>query len=467
MTLRTRLWSAAAALALLAGIIYIAVTNTEVKGNAHGDSLFSRKTTLYLWYNDEGLTDYLNEVSVEYNSSQDEYRVEPVLKDAAEYLEAINQASVADESLPDLYVISNDSLGRASLAGLTSPLQDQSKFEDTAIFPQSAIDAVTWQGNVVAYPFYFETAAFLYNEKYLQMMADNAGISLKEAVPDTVMDILALANSFDAPEGVQSVFTWDVGDIFYNYYVIGNYLNIGGETGDDVSKIDIYNTDTIQCMQLYQQLTQFFSIDTASVDYDSVMDDFVNGRVVFTVATSDAARRMREAAADGTADFSYGVSRIPDLTDELKSRSMSVTQCLAINGYSKEQEAADHFIQYMIYHHNDDFYDRTGKALAQSGYTYSDDHMNGFYDAYVESVPVPKMRQTANFWVYLENSFAQVWNGADAGETLKSLYEQIMTQINGETYTAEEVTAPDPVDINAVLMELDGTSSADGGSQTE
>ncbi len=459
MTLRTRLWSAAAALALLAGMIYIAMTNGTVKGNARGDSLFSRKTTLYLWYNDEVLSDYLNEVAVAYNSSQDEYRVEPVLKDAAEYLEAINQASVAGEEFPDLYVISNDSLGRASLAGLTAPLKDLSKFEDTAIFPQAAINAVTWQGNVVAYPFYFETAAFLYNEEYLQMMADKAGISLQEAVPDTVLDILALADSFDAPEGVQSVFTWDVGDIFYNYYVIGNYLNLGGDAGDDVSQIDIYNTDTIQCMQLYQQLTQFFSIDSSSVDYDSVMDDFVNGRVVFTVATTDVARRMREATADGTADFSYGVSRIPDLTDELKSRSMSVTQCLAINGYSDEQEAADHFIQYMIYYHNEDFYDRTGKALAQSGYAYSDTHMNGFYDAYVESEPVPKMRQTANFWVYLENSFAQVWDGADAGATLKSLYEQIMTQINGETYTAQEVTAPEPVDINAALMEREGSSA--------
>lgn len=43
MTLRTRLWSAAAALTLLAGIIYIAVTSGTVKGNAHGDSLFPEK----------------------------------------------------------------------------------------------------------------------------------------------------------------------------------------------------------------------------------------------------------------------------------------------------------------------------------------------------------------------------------------------------------------------------------------
>ena len=93
--------------------------------------------------------------------------------------------------------------------------------------------------------------------------------------------------------------------------------------------------------------------------------------------------------------------------------------------------------------------------------------MNGFYDAYAESEPVPKMRQTANFWVYLENSFAQVWNGANAGETLKSLYEQIMTQINGESFTAQEVEAPEPVDINAALMEREGSSTAGGGTQAE
>ncbi|MDO4285725.1 MAG: extracellular solute-binding protein [Eubacteriales bacterium] len=450
MSFKTRALSVLAVLVLLAVILGVAASGATVTERSDG-SIFNRKTTLHLWYNDESLTDYLNEVAVSYNESQDEYRVEPVLQSGVEYLEEINRVSVADENLPDLYIVSNDSLAKASLAGLTSQVQDQENFDGSGVFPQAAIDAVTYDGQIVAYPFYFETAAFLYNETYLQTMADTAGVSLEEAVPETLMDVLQLANSFDAPEGVESVFRWDVDDIFYNYYIVGNYLNVGGAAGDDASQLDIYNTDAIRCMQVYQQLNQFFSIDTDTVNYSGVLDDFANGRIAFTVATSDAAAVMREAQADGRADFEYGVTRMPDVTDELQSKSMSVTQCLVVNGYSQEQDEANRFIQYMIYEHNDDFYDRTGKALAQSGYSYSDPHMDGFYEAYVDSVPLTKMREASNFWVLLENAFSEIWNGADAGETLRSLYEQMVVQLTGEEFTAQEIPEPEPVDINSML----------------
>ena len=75
------------------------------------------KYTMHLWYTDEGLTDYLNYVAVTYNSSNDEYRVVPVLVSGREYLESISEASMTDEDMPDLYVTTNDTLEKAHLAG--------------------------------------------------------------------------------------------------------------------------------------------------------------------------------------------------------------------------------------------------------------------------------------------------------------------------------------------------------------
>ena len=41
------------------------------------EPLFGHRETLYLWYTDEALTDYLNSVAVSYNDYQKEARVIP------------------------------------------------------------------------------------------------------------------------------------------------------------------------------------------------------------------------------------------------------------------------------------------------------------------------------------------------------------------------------------------------------
>lgn len=87
------------------------------------ESLFGHRETLYLWYADETLTDYLNSVAVSYSEYQDEVRVVPVYTPGLEYLETINQASLQTEEVPDLYIVSNDSLEKAYLAGLASEVK--------------------------------------------------------------------------------------------------------------------------------------------------------------------------------------------------------------------------------------------------------------------------------------------------------------------------------------------------------
>ncbi|MBR4020523.1 MAG: hypothetical protein IKI99_04350, partial [Firmicutes bacterium] len=42
-------------------------------------------------------------------------------------------------------------------------------------------------------------------------------------VPLTIDDILDFADQYDAPGNVDAIFEWDVSDIFYNYFFVGNY----------------------------------------------------------------------------------------------------------------------------------------------------------------------------------------------------------------------------------------------------
>lgn len=487
---------------LAAAVVYMAgakgITVEQKTQDGEQENLFGHRETLYLWYTDEALTDYLGSVALSYSEYQDEVRVVPVFSSGLEYLETINQASLHTDEVPDLYIISNDSLEKAYLAGLASELRvPQDAAEPESILPQAAVRAVTYQDKMIAYPFYFETSTLLYNKTYLedwaksrieaeadqqeaeeaQSLIDSGEVvpeaeesaeaaaeapetsgteqsagedaeavakKAEEALPRTIDDILTFADEYDAPEQVEAVFKWDVSDIFYNYFFVGDAIEVGGIHGDRADQIHIYNEDAIRCMRVYQNLNQFFSIDTKEISYDAVLQDFIDGKIVYTVATSDALARVEQAKAEGNFAYEYQISKLPDVSDSLKSSSLSVTQSVVVNGYSEKKDMANAFAVYLTQHSTDELYGRTGKLpVYTESDLYEDVNFAAFKEEYEASVPMPKMIETSNFWVELEIAFARIWDGEDANDELKALSEKIMGQVLGEEYTEEYLDVPE------------------------
>ena len=452
------------------------------------DSLFRHRETLYLWYADEGLTDYLNGVAVSYNEYQEEVRVVPVYTQGLEYLETINQASLQGEEIPDLYIVSNDALEKAYLAGLASEVKLPEGVQPMEeLLPGTAVRAVTYHDRRIGYPFYYETSCLLYNRTYLedwaraqiiaerdqalaedaQEQADSGDVveevreaqeeeavsgeeieaKIGEAIPETIDEILSFADVYDAPEQVEAVFKWDVSDIFYNYFIVGDYIDVGGENGDNADSIGIYNENAIKALRVYQNLNQFFSIDTKEISYDGVLQDFLDGKIVYTVATTDALSKLEKAREEGAFSYEYGVTRVPDVSGELGSASLSVTQCVGVNGYSTKKEMANDFAVYLTQYNTQELYARTGKLPVHcDGETYDNPNAAAFLEEYARSVPMPKMIETSNFWVQLEIAFARIGEGEDANDKLRALSEQIMGQGLGEAYTEEYIDVPVPVE---------------------
>lgn len=497
-----------------AGILAIGKSGMPVKEKEQSEdsSLFSNhnKDSIYLWYTDDALTAYLSSAAVAYNETHDA-RIVPVLESGLDYVETINRNSV-ESNVPDLYVISNDALEKAYLAGLAVPVEPTVNMEET--FIGKGLAAATYKDKLLGYPFYFETSSLLYNKTYLrdlavaqltqeqeeaaaqevQENADSASgdttqsssdtgsadaaqssagagdtqkaaesessdtasdrsdsqtteeaveeespfteeqieAKIQEYLPKTIGDIQTFGDMYDAPEQVESVFKWDVTDIFYNYFFIGNAINMGGENGWDTEQVDIYNLNAIQSMTAYQNLNNFFSIDTSEISYESTLNDFMEGKVVFTVATSDAVATLEQAQQDGIFAYEYGFVTTPSFKEEEPPSSLSVTNCVAINGYSTNQEVANDFARYLTCEYNEILYDRSGKVSAQKDMEYPYDALQVFAREYETSVPIPKMLETGNYWLKLEALFAEIWNGADANEELKTLSEQIKYQITGE-----------------------------------
>lgn len=490
MSLKKRLTAVLAIVCVLAGVISVGMQGLTVPGMMQEDFLH-RKDTLYFWYTDDALTDYVNSAAVTFGEQQG-VRVIPVLKSGMEYLEEVNYASLhEDEQMPDVYLLSNDSLGKAYLAGLAAKVDDTGVCT-TEHFPASALSAVTYGENLIGYPYYYETSAYLYNKTYLeefvktQLQAEQdqkegemaqeqtdseegevsedkaetpkaeetPAVEISQAeieagvqklLPETMNELLSFADMYVAPENVDSILKWDVSDIFYNYYFVGKYMVVGGEAGDDTSQIDIYNLEAIQCLKAYQKLNQFFYIDPDTVTYDSILQDFIDGRIVFSVVTNDALARLEKAREDGSLVFEYGIMPVPRISEELEGRSLSVTNAVVINGYSEKQELANRFATYLTTEYLENLYARTGKTASAYDAPSDNEYQNSFLEEYEKSIPMPKMIETSNFWIQLEIVFSKVWNGENINDLVRGLSEQMMTQVTGEPYTEEYIEEPQEV----------------------
>lgn len=451
MYLKKRLIMTAVVLVFAAAVLYGSMHRPE---GTVGDSEVSnpendRKETIYFWYSDESLSNYVNSAAVSFNEKEDVWVI-PVLKEESEYLEAINNASLHSEQVPDAYIISHDSLEKAYMAGLATQIQDADNICSADHFPPAALSAVTYHGKRVAYPLSFETSVLVYNDTYLaqwaRQMAERelaeAGIPLDEtvisaktedyfgnAIPSSVNDILNVAINYEAPEGVEGVLKWNVSDIFFNFWIVGNYMIVGGDAGDDEEHIDIDNEETVQCLEVYKALNQFFYIEAHGVTYDSALQDFIDGRIVFTIATTDAIKRLSDAKEQGLLAFDYGLAVMPDVSEELASRSMSVTSTVAVNGYSEHKELANRFAAYLVDSCADSLYERTGKIPAKTQTNQDNGAVQIFKQEYAESIPLPKMMKTENFWLQLEALFSKVWEGANVREHLGELAGRIALQL--------------------------------------
>ncbi len=491
MSFRKRL-AAVLSVSIAAGLVWYAGISKLTVKEREETSFFVHKDTLNLWYTDENLTDYLNSAAVAYNEKYN-VRIVPRLATGRDYLEELNTYSVENKEMPDLYIVSNDSLEKAWLAGLASEIQDERGVCTTQYFPQTALDAVTYQGKMTAYPFYYETSVLLYNKTYLKQLAESqlqaekdaeAGEAAMEAIegasdeelenaqaggddggtaweegelsaaaetrvaemlPRNMDELLAFSADYDTPAEMESIFKWDVTDIFYSYFFSGKYMIVGGEAGDSTGNIDIYNQNTIDCLKVYQNLNQFFSIDTKEVDYADILQEFIEGKILYTIVTSDAVAMLEAAREEGKFAYEYGVTLVPNPSAQLEGRSLSVTNAVVVNGYSLQKKQANRFAAFLLTEFSESLYDRTGKlpSCKTAQETYDNESLNVYMQEYERSIPIPKMIETSNFWVQLEIAYTNIWDGKEVNGTLKALSEQIKSQLSGEPVTEEYIEEPE------------------------
>lgn len=397
---------------------------------------------LVIWYTDPDIQSYVEAAAAAF-AARYEVETQTELVSEVDYIETVSERSVAEEMTgPDVYVASSALLEKAVLSGMASPVED-ANMEET--YSEKAVRSVTYDGSVVARPFYIETSFLLYNRYYA------------EEAPTTIDGILEYSETFEADEvkeKVEKILEWNAADVIESYMFLGAYTDLGGPCGDDKSMVSIDVSRAEECMAYYQSLNGFFAIDADTVTSEQIIRDFIDGKTVFTIANvpmlAELDRAVRageipeyvterkvqnEAGEEETVTVSfepfYGVAQLPALTAELDTRGLSVTNAVVVNPYSANQSAAEICARYLTEGRASSLYEETGKLPACRDFPQglTEEHEQ-VYEAYERAAEVPKIMELSNMWLQLEVVLADIWRGEEPGEKLLAFSELLAGQLD-------------------------------------
>ncbi|MGN0383596.1 MAG: extracellular solute-binding protein [Eubacterium sp.] len=358
--------------------------------------------SIAIWYSNSALENYVNQVAEDYMKDAN-IKVNPVFVSSSELLERINNANKGKELPPDIYIIESSSLGRAYLAGLTSEnTVDMNQYSD------EALNAVTYKQKMCAYPLCYEMSVFVYNADYVN------------SPPETFDDILDFANEFESGDNssITGILKWDAKELLYNFGFAGNYINYGGSQGDDLSQIDFTNDKIISALSYYYGLYQYFSININDVDYDEILNEFIEGKIVFTMVNQSDIKTISDSG------MNYEVIEMPNLTDELKTRPLSITTDVVVNPYSDNKRRAEDFAKYITDDKAGIIYETTGLMPCKE--LQSDIKGVDVISAqYGNSKGMPKLITSSEYWVQLEIALNNIWNSSDPAQVMTELEEYL------------------------------------------
>ena len=129
--------------------------------------------------------------------------------------------------------------------------------------------------------------------------------------------------------------------------------------------------------------------------------------------------------------YEYGITSIGMLNDTLKSKGLSVTKIVSVNGLSENKELAEDFAKFLSVDYSSNLYSRTGKLACNYQKEYQYPQMEDAVRTYENSVSLPKIVETSNYWVLCEMVYTKAWDGEDVNKLLKQLSGQVKKQIFG------------------------------------
>ena len=368
-----------------------------------------------VWYCDDRYTDYLNFVADRFHSANELVTIEPVLVDSDNYLENIYEESVRNGNVADVYLMLTDELEKASMMGLTVENSTYSDLYTQKNYGNSAIEAASYKGKLYGYPVTFDVPFLVYNK--------NAASSV-----ETFSQLIDYCHNYtvnDDNQNVEQLVSWDVSDMLVNYGFVCGSVTIGGESGDDNTKLSADKDLLKKSLTEFVKLRDEFGIVRAETTLDSCADLFAQGKLAYTITDVSHLNTIAESG------ISYGVCNIPALSDDMQIENISENLCAFVNPYSSDVQTAKAVANAMSYDYAAAVNSTTGllssRTISINSKEYKDTY-GKIYEIYSKADDKAKFMGAAYFYTKFDIMLHQVWDGTDIETSVNSFLSELKVQ---------------------------------------
>lgn len=361
--------------------------------------------TVRIIYNDDTYTDYLNMVAKEFHQSNELVTVQPELAQSDDYLTDIYNDS-RNQNAADIFLMSSDDMQKAYLMGLLSENRSFENVYTEKIFGKTGIEACSYNGKLYGYPMSFNTSYLVYNKKFASSV-------------NTFSQITDYCNSYtvnDDNQNVSTLVNWDVSNMFLNFPFVSQYVGLTSmnnqNSAQESDSVSVSPVSMKSSLEHFYNFKDQYGIDRSETSIQSCVDDMKDGKLVYTILDADHFKEL----ADSNVDF--GISEIPNLADDLTTKTISETTMAVVNPYTANQEASKAVAKAISYDYADLLPEYAGVQSARRNLKFKNhkEEYTKLYSLYHDSMPKSGLIVSYEFYMRYEIMIHQIWDGKSVDE---------------------------------------------------
>jgi arabinogalactan oligomer/maltooligosaccharide transport system substrate-binding protein len=223
---------------------------------------------------------------------------------------------------------------------------------------------------------------------------------------------------------------WELGNAYFGYPFIASYGGyIFGNDGSDPNDIGVNSDGVVKGFELFKSLKEILPMNTGDVTWDVKTQLFLDGKLAINIDGPWAVANFRDRV-------NFGIAPLPAMEDGTPMISFSGVKSYYVNSYSKYPNAARLFAHFASSKENQLLnYEMTGiipanKEAGEDPIIKNDLVINGFFEQFVNSHPMPSIPEMQAVWDPMAGALAAIWNEqADVKATLDTAAQTIREKI--------------------------------------
>ncbi|KIL50173.1 ABC transporter substrate-binding protein [Jeotgalibacillus alimentarius] len=408
---------------LLIGVLAACAPDREESGGSTDDSgggdseetTGDQPETLSVWVNDNEDQKVVLDTLFEKYTEETGIEIDVTPMNMLDQIEALNLDGPAGNG-PDLFFQPHDRIGNIVLQGLAAPIN---LGEAEGTYSETAIDAVTYDGEIYGAPLVVETYGTFYNK------------DLVEEAPATMDELMAIAEEQTDASADQYGFLMEAANFYFSYPFFGAngaYVFANENGAYDVEDIGLNNEGAVAGGELIQSWYENGYIPV-EINPDIMNGLFTDGKVGVAITGPWNIPAYEEALGD-----SLGTAILPTV-DGTNATSFVGVKSWMVSDFSENKDAATDLALFLTNEENSTAYFEgagelpANQAALESEAVTSNELIAPFAEQIQYGTPMPSAPEMQQVWDPINNALLFIAQGEEVQPVLDEAVQQIKDNI--------------------------------------